>query len=500
MGSPPFVFDIDRDFLTQMADMDIMDTMADIIEKIENMVPGSDSPFISAGFHIGFDEMIYEKYSLNYTGSDITSHWDEVIFNCYYQDTPMDFFVEITPRVFGVDMVSIDITTEFTVKTEGGSVENSLHYGNHSLKFGVDAYRDRADGDDFNVDISLLFIQFMPFSITMQLPPLKADLESIDFFLQDEWESFDFLTLIFGGRYDCTRSENHAEEGNALQDLINNLFGIDDLSVDHDDEAFTYSIQSIFHLTDHMNFLAGVATGFRVPNLMERYLMGSVGLATSIANPYLEPEKSLNTEVGLKGYNPGEWDWQITGYRTELDDMIVAKLLIANAMQFVNAKEGEIWGIEAEGSYYFDPNWSITANITYCRGENKTTDTHLNSIPPLNGNIALRYQKDKLYSVDDFWVQFETRLVDRHDRIEKNNNMMVDSMYQMAPGFGDVETPGFALFNMRAGFSFPQGVCKIKTDLNLAIENILDKEYTEPLSFQRIQPGRNYKVFLTMNF
>jgi len=41
---------------------------------------------------------------------------------------------------------------------------------------------------------------------------------------------------------------------------------------------------------------------------------------------------------------------------------------------------------------------------------------------------------------------------------------------------------------------------KNKMSLNMAVENLLNKEYTEPLSFQRTQPGRNYRLFLTMHF
>ena len=343
-----------------------------------------------------------------------------------------------------------------------------------------------------------------PFSIGLALPPLDAELQSIDAFIQDEWKPFEFLTLVLGCRYDYTESENFAEKGNPLQDRINKLFGIDDLNVDHDDNAFTYSFQSIFHLTDAVNLLAGYATGFRVPNLMERYLMGSMGIATSIANPYLEPEESRNIEVGLKGYCPGKWDWEITGYYTELDDMIVAKMLIANMMQFVNAKEAEIWGGELSASYYMGKNWSVSTTIAYSEGENKATDSHLNNVPPLNGTMSLRYQREELsHWIDNFWIQFEARLVDRHDHIETKkgpDDMMVDSMYQMAPGLGDVETPGFALFHLRTGFSLPEDILGQDLTLLFAVENLLDKEYTEPLSFQRTQPGRNFKLFATLDF
>ena len=458
-----------------------------------------DSPFLAANFHIGFKEMIYEKYNLNYKISNITSFWDDITFNIYHQDTPMDFFVEIVPEVFGLDMVKMDVGTTFTIKTVGFNLGNSMHYKGHSFKFGIDAYRDRANGDDFGVNIGFPFMPWMPFSAGLEMPPLKADLESVDVFFQDDWKVCDFLTLTLGARYDHTDSVNYAKGGYVLQDVVNYAFCIDELNVDHQDEALTYSAQSVFHLTETINLLAGVATGFRVPNLMERYLMGSIGIATSIANPYLEPEESINYEVGLKGYKPGKWDWQITGFWTDLDDMIVLKVMAWNVVQFVNADEAEMWGAEAAGSYYINNNWSVFANIAYCDGENNSTDTHLNAVPPLNGNLALRYESEKFLRVDDFWAQIEARLVDRYDAVHPTNEYM-QMMTSMAPGMGGEESPGFALFNLRCGFDLPKNFAETGMSVNMAVENLLNKEYTEPLSFQRIQPGTNYKLFVTMHF
>ncbi len=498
VDTPPFFFNVNGEFIKGMMPLKIMDPIANLIDCI-NINTETDAPFIGVDFHIGFDKMIYEKYALDYSISNIASFFDKTCFSLYYVDTPMDMFMYTAPAIFGKKILEIDMGTSFTVETTGGRWENNLHFKDHSLTCGIDAYRDDANGDDFGFDLTFL----IPFSISLALPPLDAELQSIDAFIQDEWKPFEFLTLVLGCRYDYTESENFADKRNPLQDGINKLFGIDDLNVNHNDHAFTYSFQSIFHLTDTVNLLAGYTTGFRVPNLMERYLIGSVGIATSIANPYLEPEESRNIEVGLKGYSPGKWDWKITGYYTELDNMIVSKMLGANMIQFVNAKEAEIWGAEGSASYYMGENWSVNTTIAYSKGENKATDSHLNNVPPLNGTMSLRYQRENLsHWINNFWVQFEARLVDRHDRIEVKkgpDDLMADSMYQMIPGFGDVETPGFALFHLRAGFSLPEDILGQKLTLLFAVENLLDKEYTEPLSFQRTQPGRNFKFFITLN-
>ncbi len=517
VSTAPFLFNVDGEFMSSMMDLAIMDTMGSLIDFVDNMAKNKwvnllglgylskiigmdfDQPFITTDFRIGFNEMVYERYAFDYTLNNISSFWDEIKFNIYYQDTPMDFFVNIKPNIFDMNVVEIAVTTKFTVETTGGTIDNKFKFNDHTVDFGVEIYNDSANGDPMKIAITPMQ---MPAAIQMELPPLNAELNSFDIYVQDEWVVSDFFTLIAGVRKDYTESKNFVEKGNVLQDSLNFLLGIDDLNVDHEDSKLTYSVQTVFNLTDHVKLLASAATGFRVPNLMERYLVGSIGIATAVANPYLEPEDSLNYEIGLKGYNPGKWDWQITVFKSYLDNMIAAHMMMnmESLIQFRNVKEAEMEGGEASLSYYIDNNFLTFANIAYCKGENTVTGGNLNSVPPLNGLVGFRYEKDNFYSVDEFWTQFEARLVDRHDDLEQDNGGMVDSMFQMAPGFGDVETPGFAVFNIRAGFCIPQNIIEQKTTITMAVENVLNKDYTEPLSFQRTQPGRNFKFFVNTIF
>ena len=517
VSTPPFLFNVDGEFMSSMIDLAIMDTMGSLIDFVDNMAKNEwvnllgldylsniigmdlDQPFITADFHIGFNKMVYERYAFDYTLNNISSFLDEIKFNIYYQDTPMDFFVNIKPNIFDMNAVEIGVSTEFTVETTGGTIDHQFKFNDHTVDCGVEIYKDSANGDPMKIAITLLQ---MPEAIQLELPPLNAELNSFDIYVQDTWVVSDFFSLIAGIRKDYTESKNFAEKGNVLQDGINTLFEIDDLNIDHEDSKLTYSVQTVFNFTDHLKLLASAATGFRVPNLMERYLVGSIGIATAIANPYLEPEESLNYEIGLKGYNPGKWDWQITVFKSYLDNMIAAHMMMnmQNLIQFRNVKEAEMEGCEISSTYYIDNNFSIFGNIAYCKGENAVTGGNLNSVPPLNGFVGLRYEKDNFYSVDEFWTQFEARLVDRHDDIEQDNGGMVDSMFQMAPGFGDVETPGFAVVNIRAGFCIPRNIIKQKTTITMAVENVLNKAYTEPLSFQRTQPGRNFKFFVNTIF
>ncbi len=74
----------------------------------------------------------------------------------------------------------------------------------------------------------------------------------------------------------------------------------------------------------------------------------------------------------------------------------------------------------------------------------------------------------------------------------------MDDMVSIMPVFTPL--PAFAYFNFRTGFSLKESFVGDKNTILFAIENILNKAYTEPMSFQRIQPGRSFKLFLTTEF
>ena len=81
-----------------------------------------------------------------------------------------------------------------------------------------------------------------------------------------------------------------------------------------------------------------VSRNFRQPTLRELYL------PYPTANPDLQPEYSLNTDVGL-GWAGEHLEIEVTGYRTEADDMI-RYFGAWPAAEVVNIDHMVIWGLE----------------------------------------------------------------------------------------------------------------------------------------------------------
>ncbi|MDZ7615172.1 MAG: TonB-dependent receptor [Flavobacteriaceae bacterium] len=155
------------------------------------------------------------------------------------------------------------------------------------------------------------------------------------------------------------------------------------------------------------------------------------------------------------------------------------------AKRFINLDKAYQTGFEAFFNYYLTAQLILETDISYTYGQNEDFDEPLPQVTPLTGHIGIKYDQKK------YWVNLKSRLVDSQDRV--------------AVSFGEEETPGFATFDISAGFVPFKGL-----SIGAAILNIFDKAYYEHLNFAyngadllsgRIyEPGRNFTFYATYNF
>jgi iron complex outermembrane receptor protein len=131
--------------------------------------------------------------------------------------------------------------------------------------------------------------------------------------------------------------------------------------------------------------------------------------------------------------------------------------------------------------------------VSYVRGKNKELDDNLYRIAPLNGRVALTY--DRI----DWSVTVENVLSARQDKLSRT--IVLDE-----PRSSNEETPGWGIVNL-----YGQWLSRSGVQIRAGAENIFDNDYTSHVAgFNRVMPsdvaignrlpGRGVNVFANISY
>lgn len=241
----------------------------------------------------------------------------------------------------------------------------------------------------------------------------------------------------------------------------------------------------------------GFAHKTRSPNLHERYTWSTWQMAALMVNWFgdgngyignldLEPEQA-NTVSATFDWHAADrnWEFKATPYYTHVTDYIDAVQWDAatntarttlqtdqyTVLKFVN-QSAQIYGIDLSGRMPLAKNgmgeFGLKGLVSYTRGENRDTDDNLYNIMPLNGKLALTQKRGGWDNAA------EVVMVSRKDYVSEMRN--------------EVETPGYALLNLRASHSWKQ----LRVDFG--VENVFDRLYYHPLGGAYIGQGTTMTV------
>src|SRR5690606_27237907 len=189
----------------------------------------------------------------------------------------------------------------------------------------------------------------------------------------------------------------------------------------------------------------GVSTGYKTPKTTDLYdgITGFGGQGTSpfVGNPDLEPETSVNTEVGVywTAANSGH-NFNITFFQNDFEDKIArgetslsceqtggvrpcanlgayGELGYGSYAQYINIDKAEIRGVEIAGRYQILDPLSVRANYTYTDSEQLSgpqaglplTNTaehmanatlHWSITPALSAQLTWEMRSDRFRDVD----------------------------------------------------------------------------------------------------
>lgn len=216
---------------------------------------------------------------------------------------------------------------------------------------------------------------------------------------------------------------------------------------------------------------ARLSTGFRAPNLEERYFNSSVhGGMRVFGNPALRAENSATTELGLRANDAlfGRLrGFRVSVYRSEVEDMITLKYLgqlyLVPRFQYTNIHRARLEGLEAETDLRLG---RVQAQLSagFPRGRDLDTGESIDDIGAARATLDLRTAAPKFLPMGLLSLRLRWT-----DATSGNEQVLA--------------RPAFWMASAEASGSW-SGV-----RLTLAVKNLTNTRYREPMSFLD-EPGR----------
>lgn len=265
-------------------------------------------------------------------------------------------------------------------------------------------------------------------------------------------------------------------------------------AVDHERNNDTFDVTALMQFTpnDMSQYELGYARKNRAPNLYERYVWGARNMDMAMigwhgdGNGYVGnmdlTEETAHTVSFTAAFHEDKnnlWEFTATPYITYVNNFIDAdrcqSASIAAAsgckatpqtatnsfvyLQYAN-HDARLWGTDVSGraQLYKDKTvgeFATHTTMSYVRGE-RMDGGNLYHMMPFNMKLSLDHRLSNWQSA------LEMQFVDRKDDVQAIRN--------------ETETPSYILLNARTGYDWG------KVRLDVGLDNVLDKQYYQPLA------------------
>ena len=262
---------------------------------------------------------------------------------------------------------------------------------------------------------------------------------------------------------------------------------IDSQKSSSSDKFFSGNLSLLYKISENINFTASIGRASKVANPTEKYFSATMKDGYYYyGTPSLRPEKNLSIQSGIRGTGTN-FKWGISLFQNKLTNLISAKIdpetdppfsSLKGVKRYVNIGKGLIRGLESDFGINFSKQIFLSSSLAYTWGKNEITGEPLPQIPPLESRVRLKYNDLK----ERFWAELSGRFVSEQKR--------------EAVTAGEIETPGFTVFDFRGEIKLAD-----RFILNFGVENIFNKAYKEHLNLAFIpEPGRNFYIGLKIGW
>lgn len=368
---------------------------------------------------------------------------------------------------------------EFEILAPGAFVHAGKKTDGGFFTAGVEFTTDLVESDGFNRSAAGVRTDFERGEIAGEA---QVDLAGI--FLQDEIDLGD-VDLTLGARYTWERIDAEDVDPSGLGGP-----NLEDFEETY--SALVGSARFLWHTSDDLKFFGGVSQGFRAPNLDDTTAVRLVlSGQTDFPNPDLDPEKSVNFELGAR-FREGPFQGQLVGFYTVLDDFIArvpAPSISPTAFVKENFSDGWVKGVEASAMYEVTKAWSVRFDASWSIGNldalvgTETKERPISKMNPATAHLAVRWQDEPKGP----WIEGLVSAVRHQDRLSPTD----ETDTQRIPPGG---TPGYTVLTVRGAIPVHQ-----QATLALAVENFADRDYRFHGSGTN-EPGTNFIATLDVRF
>ena len=259
----------------------------------------------------------------------------------------------------------------------------------------------------------------------------------------------------------------------------------------------TANIRFAYSLPFDLELFAGVGHATRPPDPRERYFSLRRMNADWVGNPALRPTRNTEVDAGVN-YRRGRYYVKPALFYSRLADFVtihsqpLINPVAATPNRFARTYENvdaRMYGGELTSAFAFTRTLLLSAGLSYVRGVKHEKpgagirDRDIAETPPLKSRLTLRY------GTKAFFAEPEVVMARRQTRVDSD--------------LREQDTPGYAVLNLKGGLHIG------KFFLVAGLENLLDREYWEHLSYQRDpfrsgakipEPGRNLYLNVSYTF
>ena len=294
------------------------------------------------------------------------------------------------------------------------------------------------------------------------------------------------LLLSSGARYDLSNSD----AGSASSVLYQAYHSTTKTKAV--DSGLSGNVRLSWQASERTSVFAGAGSNIRFPDPQERFYQSDSSMSNGwVGNPLLTHPRNTEVDLGLSTKQSrytlsplvffGKLDNDITLYAASLLQMVPG-VMSKTAETYANVQAHQ-WGGELTGSAPITTSLAAYGSLSYSRGTkvpqpvNSIFSSNLFQVPPLKGQLNLRYEHRHFYS------EAAGIVTGRQDRIDSDEH--------------ELTTAGYSVFNFKLGYR--TGSVHLEGGLN----NMLGREYSEFLSYagnpysngMRLpEPGRNFFV------